>query len=418
MIQNIAQLSINKERTKLLEILDFGLEETRSAKVLESQLKRDGDALLIQDKTFDLGKFKQIIVIAMGKAAGDACKFLETIISDKITKGYCIDVTDKDLQFIEHTTGTHPYPSEKNAAFSNAVVSLVSNLSEDDMVIAIISGGGSSLFCMPFDTECAAGTEIFKRLTSDGAPIEEVNTVRKHLSTVKGGGLAKIAYPATIVSMIFSDVPGDDIGLVASGPTVKDSSTIEDAKNILNKYEIRYEGNFFETPKEDKYFEKVFNFLVCSGKNTLLKMSEKAKELGIQSRIFKSDFQADADEAGKILLENTTPGELLLASGETTVKVRGEGKGGRNQHTVLASLEYLKKGDILISCASDGYDYTDAAGAIGDWDTIEKSQNLHLSVPEYLNNNDSFHFFEKTQDHIQTGRTGINVSDIFLVYKK
>ncbi len=418
MIKNIKELSTNPEREKLLQVLDYGLEQTKSDVVLRSQIKREGDVLIIQEKEFDLKNFKQVIIVALGKAAGDSCKFLEEILKDKITKGYCIDVSDKDLKLIEHTTGTHPYPSEINANFAKSVVSLLSGLKKDDLVIAVISGGGSSLFCMPFDTECEAGVEIFKELTKKGATIEEINTVRKHLSLVKGGGLAKIVYPATLASLIFSDVPGNNIGMIASGPTTKDTTTVQDAKIILKEYDIAYQGELFETPKEDKYFENVFNFLVCSNKNTLQAMLKKANELKIYTKVLDQDLQMDANEAGKFLLSKTKKGELLLAGGETTVKITGKGKGGRNQHTALASLLSLETGDILISCASDGYDYTEAAGAIADQETLKKANKLGLDIKKYLEENDSFNFFQKTKDQIMTGKTGLNVSDIFLAYKK
>ncbi|MBI3671625.1 DUF4147 domain-containing protein [Candidatus Azambacteria bacterium] len=418
MIKNIKELSITPERKILLEILDHGLEQTRSEIVLGAEIKRSGEILTVQKKNFDLSKYERIIITAIGKAAGDACKFLESVLEDKITKGYCIDVSDKELKMIEHTTGTHPYPSEKNAAFSKAVVSILSNLKNTDLVIAVISGGGSSLFCLPYETECEAGVEIFKELTKKGAAIEEINTVRKHLSVVKGGGLAKIAYPATIIGLLFSDVPGNDIGMIASGPTVKDKTTIKEAKNILKEYEINYAGELFETPKEERYFKNVHNFLICSNKTTIIAMLKKAKELGIFAKALGRDIQMDANTTGKFLLENTKPGEILLAGGETTVKIKGSGKGGRNQQVALSTLEMIEDGNIVISCASDGYDYTEAAGAIADGETLKKSKKEKLDIKKYINGNDSFNFFEKTKDQIITGKTGMNVSDIFLAYKK
>ena len=259
--------------------------------------------------------------------------------------------------------------------------------------------------------------QITKQLLKSTATIHEINTVRKHLSLVKGGGLAKIVYPATMISLIFSDVPSNDISFVASGPTVRDKTNIDDAKAILSKYNIKYDGEFFETPKEDKYFENVHNFILCSGKTVLSAMGKKAEEMDIQARVLRSDFEADADQACRILLENANSGELLLATGETTVKIKGKGKGGRNQQLVLSALKYIKEGDVVISCASDGYDYTEAAGAIADSETLKKAKEYNLNIEEYINNNDSFHFFEKTKDQIMTGKTGLNVSDIFLVYK-
>ena len=418
MIKNINELSITEKRKQLLEILDFGLEETKTSHVLGLSLKREGSKFSVQGNEFNLDKYKKILILGIGKASGEGCQVLEKLLHDKIDAGLCIDVQERDFNIIVLTIGTHPNSSEKNFSFTQNAISMFENLAEDDLLITIISGGGSALFCYPYETECIAEVELFKELTKKGANIQEINTIRKHLSLVKGGGLAKIAYPATIISLIFSDVPSNDISFVASGPTVKDSTKVEDARKVLEKYDIPYKGDFFETPKEDKYFKKVHNFLLCSGKTTLNEMLKKAKEMNLPAVIFKSDFQEDADITGKILLENAKGGELLLAAGETIVKIRGDGKGGRNQELALSALNYINEGDIVISCASDGYDNTESAGAIADAETLKKAQEQNLDIQKYLDNNDSFNFFTITKDQIMTGKTGLNVSDIFLVYKK
>ncbi len=416
-IKNFKQIALSKEREMLLDILDFGLQKTKPEVVLKSQIKRVKDTLYIQDLKIDLSKKKSVIVVAIGKMAGNTCAFLEKLLYDKIKKGFCIDVSDKDLKLIKHQTGTHPYPSKINATFSENIVKSVSHLSKDDLVLAVVSGGGSSLFCMPHEVECQKGAEIFKELTKKGANIEEINTVRKHLSLVKGGNLAKYAYPAEVVSLIFSDVPGDDISYIASGPTVKDHTTIQDAKRILKEYDVAYSGKFFETPKDDKYFERVHNILVCSNKIPLFAMQKRAKKHGIIAKILSFDLQGNAETIGKFLMENTEKGELLLAGGETTVKIKGAGKGGRNQHTALATLKYINKHLVFIACASDGYDNTEFAGAIADEITLKHARKKELNIDAYLENNDSFKFFEETGDFIYTGKTDINVSDLFMVYK-
>jgi len=417
MIKNLNELTTTKIRKKILEILDYGLEETRTSTILKNSVKLKGGILTVQKKDFDLSKSKRIFILGIGKASGEACQYLEKLLGKKLAAGWCIDVSKRKFNKIKFTLGSHPHSSKKNFEFTKEVVETFSNLKEDDFVITVISGGGSALFCYPFESECITQVKLFKKLTKKGANIKDINIVRKHLSLVKGGGLAKIIFPAKLISLIFSDVPGDDLTTIASGPSIKDPTNIKDAEKILKKYNIKYEGKFFETPKENKYFKNIFNFLLCSSKTTLKAMQKKAKELKINSKIFKTNFQADADEAGKILLEKTNSGELLLAGGETTVKIKGSGKGGRNQQVVLSALKFLKENELIISCASDGHDYTKAAGAVGDKETIKKTKELGLDPEKFAKNNDSFNFFKKTKDQIITGPTGINVSDIFLIYK-
>lgn len=417
MIKNLNELSVTETRKKLLKILDFGLEESRPSNVLGSIMSLSKDILKIKDKNFDLKKHKRIFVISFGKAGADSARFLEDLLADKITEGVSIDTKESSTEIIKHTIGTHPLSSKTNADFTEYAKSMISDLNEDDLVLVAISGGGSALFSAPYEMEGIVGVQMFKDLTKAGAPINELNIVRKHLSSVKGGNLAKSIYPAKCVTLIFSDVPGNDLSIIASGTTVKDPSTKKDAMNILNKYNINYEGDLFETPKEDKYFENVFNILVSSNRHTLNSMKKKAEEFGINTKILDKDINMDANDLGKFLIEKTKHKELLLAAGETTVKITGSGKGGRNQQSALAALRHIKNEDVIISCASDGYDFTEAAGAIADKIALEKTKKENLEIEEYLKKNDSFNFFEKIKDQIITGKTGLNVSDLFMSYK-
>lgn len=417
MIKNIDKLAVSEERKKLLEILDYGLEMSKTESIIYKSLRLEGDLLYVNNQPFDLSQFKNICVLAVGKSSARSCEALEKILGDRIAMGYCIDVNLADLKAIALVRGQHKDMAKKNFSFSNAVVSVFGQLGEKDLVIAVISGGGSALLCYPYDSEYLIGWRLFKLLTERGARIQEINTVRKHLSLVKGGGLAKIVYPATMIGLIFSDVPGDDMSFVASGPTIKDKTTITDAQAILDKYNIREKVDFIETPKDDKYFRRVYNFLVGSNIIALEAMKQKGNSMNINIRIGKRDFEADADNAAKILLEQAKPYEVLLVGGETTVKIKGSGIGGRNQELCLSALQIIKKGEIIIACASDGYDNSDAAGAIADQITLQKAKNLNLNIKSYLDNNDSFSFFAKTGDQIITGLTGINISDLFLIYK-
>ena len=450
LIRNYENLAITEERKKLFQLIDFGIEETKPEKLIKKSLKITKERLFIQDKVFDLTQFNKIVVLGIGKGSASASLALAEILGNHLTQGMVIDIQkpitsqQSPVSSFRISVGSHPLPTKKNYLFSRDAVSILKKLDKNDLLITVVCGGGSKLFCYPISE--LKGVKLFKYLTARGVNIKEINTVRKHLSLVKGGGLAKIVYPATVIGLIFSDVPGNDISVVASGPTVYDKTTKKDAGRILKKYLCKEEYPRLsasisalvrvlkETPKDEKYFEKVHNFLISSNKSALEKMIEKAKKLGLKARIYKCDLEGEARKAGKILLSKAKKGELILVGGETTVKLKGkpfgrtpaegearqrrQGKGGRNQELVLGALRYLKPGEIIISIASDGWDNTEAAGAIGDQETLKKAKKLNLNINKYLDNNDSFHFFSKTGDLIFTGHTGINVSDLMLVYKK
>ncbi|TSD03567.1 MAG: hypothetical protein Athens071426_204, partial [Parcubacteria group bacterium Athens0714_26] len=255
--------------------------------------------------------------------------------------------------------------------------------------------------------------------------IEKINTVRKHLSLARGGFLAKYIYPAKAVSLIFSDVPGHSIEFVASGPTTKDTTTISDAREVLWKYNTLKDLNIsnldlIETPKHNKYFKNIDNILVVSNEVALRAMADKALKLGFQAEIITNNFSGEARNLGKEFvskLEEKNPKTVLLYGGESTVTVRGDGKGGRNQELALSALRYIKDNQLLVSVASDGRDNCELAGAICDIISRIKVKNLGLSVEKYLENNDSYGFFVKTGDYLLTGDTGSNVSDLIIAIK-
>jgi glycerate-2-kinase len=245
-----------------------------------------------------------------------------------------------------------------------------------------------------------------------------MNTIRKHLSLLKGGGLAKIAYPATVVGLIFSDVPGDAFLNVASGPTYKDETTIADAQKLITENNL---GEFVlnETPKDDKYFENVHNFILVSNKIAVEAMAKKAGELNLEVNIVSTELYDEVDKAlGKIFSSDSS---VVLAAGEPSVTVpKNAGKGGRNLHMGLEAIKMKLVGDdsVFISFASDGMDNSDVAGAIVDKNTIEKVAKLGLDVNDYSARFDSYNFFQKTGDIIMTGPTGANVSDLMILLRK
>jgi len=320
------------------------------------------------------------------------------------------------------------------------VISICSNLTNEDLVICLISGGGSSLFSLPADgislEEKRLATDV---LLKSGANIREINIVRKHISKVKGGQLLNFLKPAKVISLILSDVVGDPLEYIASGPTSPDPSTFKDVYNIVKKYNLisklpkniieRIEkglnGEVAETLKPgDKIFDNVKNIIVSNNIKSLIAMEEKAISLGYNTTILTSYAQGESREVGKFLCaimkqisSYDTPVKkpaCILLGGETTVTVKGKGKGGRNQELVLSVVLNCEgiKNFVFASIGSDGIDgYTDAAGAIADNLLLEEAINSGLKPEEFLENNDSYTFFKRTRNLIFTGPTGTNVND-------
>ncbi len=388
--------------------------------LLSESVRREDNSLFLKNKRVNLDHFERVHLIGFGKGAADVSAILEKVLGDKLTNGRVIDTKPFEFRKIKYTVGTHPLPSKQNIDFTETVLKETEGLSEKDLVLIVICGGGSALFEAPFSLPLKQLAKVSSELINSGADIAEINVVRKHLSKVKGGGLAKHLYPAKIVNLIFSDVPGNDLNVIASGPTVRDRSSIERAKSILKKYKINNaaipESALIELPKEEKYFEKVSSVLMLSNMTALTAMSEAAKEMGYKSVIFSDRIQGDARKLGRRLIEQTPPGKILLAGGETTIKVTGKGKGGRNQALVLACLP-MPDDTLILSFDSDGVDFYYYGGAIGDSETNQKIEKLKLDPSSYLSQDDSFAFFEKTKDGIFTGKLGSNVTDLIMVLK-
>jgi len=265
--------------------------------------------------------------------------------------------------------------------------------------------------------------EVNQMLLQSGATITEMNALRKHLSKVKGGGLAKILSPAKVFSLIFSDVPGNDLSTIASGATIKDDTSVKDAWDVYEKYGLQKlalkEDELTETPKDESVFARVDNVLMLSNLTPLNAMKQKAQDMKIKAEIFSDRFESDASLAGKGLIEKTPEHSILLAGGETTVKVMNpDGKGGRNQELVLSALYELDSQTTIASFDSDGWDNSPVAGAIGDLQTLEKAKGLGLNPHEYLEQNNSLVFFKNLRDAIVTDKLPSNVADLIIVYKK
>ncbi len=439
MITNFKNLARNPLREKALLIAEAGYEAIDIESVISQRIKLKNNKLSIDHgamtrHSVDLKNYKNVFVIGIGKGSALACAGLAKILSRRLTKGLALDIqpphrftrirtrtnTDKKLEIF---TGTHPLPSLQNVKATQEIIKLAKNAGERDLIISFICGGGSALLCSS-KSELNASRTIFKELTKKGANIVELNTVRKHLSEIKGDGLAKIAYPATIISLIVSDVIGNDLSMVASGPTVNDKTTKKDAEKIWQKYQS-YEAKprkikFLEAPKDKKYFQKVKNILFLSNREPILAMVEKAKKLGFKPKIYSLKIQGEAKKSLLPLMKAIKKNSAILAAGETTVKLGNglKGKGGRNTEAILGAIAEISNDLLIMSFASDGRDNTEAAGALADYLTIEKSKKLNLDPQKFLDNHGSFNFFKKTGDLIFTKPKTFNVSDLMIILKQ
>lgn len=428
-IKNFSALALTPARKAALEIIEAGLTAINSAAVIRETVRLENNQLFIKNKKYDLSGVKKLLIVGIGKCALEAGIELEKILSERLTGGIIIDVhqsskVKRQKSKLEIFTGTHPLPSPQNIDITRKIIAQLSVLSEKDFVIFIISGGGSTLLCQPQDLTCHNEADILTFLFQKGATIQEINTVRKHISLARGGWLTKYLYPATGIALIFSDVPGNALEFVASGPTIKDTTTVSDARKIIDKYKIEencgFKCNLLETPKEDRYFEKIENILLVSNQTALTTMKLKATELGFKA-IIKTDILAgEAKTVGQMIVEDLKAASnkiVLLYGGETTVTVTKPGKGGRNQELVLSALLTLEENQLILAIASDGRDNTDFAGAIVDVVTKTKARKLNLEPAQYLEDNNSYNFFRQTGDFILTGDTGINVSDLVIAIK-
>jgi glycerate-2-kinase len=425
-IQNFDALNQNDLRRDALAIAEAGYEAINVGNALKQKLRIENNELKIEDKKYSLAD-RRIFFVGVGKCAFHAAKAAEELLGDFITSGIALGISSGEevkLKKIEMITGTHPLPSEVNVNATKRIIEFLSNLREDDLVIFIISGGGSTLLCLPpegmtYENE----VNIFKELTAHGAPIQELNTVRKHISLARGGGLACAAYPAEVLSLVISDVPGNDMKFISSGPTVLDTSTISDAKAVLEKYGVADSKNIslIETPKEEKYFKRVTNILFLSSRDALVAMLGEALRLGYKTEIVNEQFSGEARDLGKSVAEklnSATPKNALLYAGESTVTVgKSSGKGGRNQEMTLAALQNIRDGELVLPFASDGHDNTEYAGAIADSTTFAHANSHNLSISEYLNAHNSYNFFSTTGDALITGYTESNVSDLIVALK-
>ncbi len=420
-IKNYSSLNTSAQRKIVLDFIEEGLNAIQPQNIINKEVNLENNILYLNGQSFDLNKFENVYLLGFGKGSGKISQLIENKLEDKLTKGYVIDTVETEFKKIKFTLGTHPLPSQVNLDFTKQVIEEFSNLTSKDLVLVIICGGGSVMFESPISIDLNKLIEINQKLLESGANILEMNTLRKHLSKVKGGGLVEILNPAKIISLIFSDVLGNDLSFIASGPTVLDKTTTSDALAIYEKYNLDLNLNnqdLAETPKDEKIFNNTTNILMLSNLTALNAIQKKAEELNIKVNIFSDKFSDDANNAAEKLINETKPNSLLIAGGETTLHVTNpNGKGGRNQATVLAGLFKLPEKTIIASFDSDGWDNSEVCGAIGDNLSLEKAKSLGINPHDLLMQNNSLVFFENIGDAIITDKLPSNVSDLFLVYR-
>ncbi len=419
LIRNYRRLATTGLRRDALAVLEAGLRAIDTKAAVERVCRRTGSKLSVDGRVWNLNDYDHVYVIAIGKAAADAGLALEKLLGDRIADGIALDVKKVRLKRIKSVAGSHPLPSVENMRATGEIMAILKHVDSRDLGIAVVSGGGSALLCWPFELKRQELVRITETMMKKGASIQEINTVRKHLSEIQGGQFARLAHPATVIGLVFSDVPGDGLEVVASGPTVMDPTTVADAREIIEKYDLMRacrlpSCELRETPKDPVYFERVTNVLVISNGAALSAMEAEARRRGYAVRVHSRALRGEARAVGAELAGLPVPGEMVLAAGETTVVVKGSGRGGRNQEVALGALDGIPDDGLALSCASDGIDNTPAAGAVADAVTRRAAARKRLDPAKALAENDSYAFFKAAGQHIITGVTGANVSDLML----
>ena len=414
LIRNFDTLATTPERRAILEIAEAGYRSIQADTVLSETLQLNDTVLTVHGHVYDLAKYKRVLVVGFGKMSCAATAAVERVLRGKISAGVVIDVQSAVCEIADVYTGTHPHPSPENVAFTEKLLNLTKDVTKEDLVIVLVSGGGSSLLCYPL-TECDQGALLYEDLKKSGATIEEMNLVRKHISLVKGGGLAQYLYPATVLGLIFCDIPGEHYEEVASGPTYFDQSTVHDAQTILDRYHL--EGYVLnETPKDRHLFEVITNIPIVSSQHALDAMRGTAEQLGYSFVDIGTSYFDEAASFANLLLAKRAPKTVVVAAGEPSLKVtKSGGKGGRCQYVALSALEHVPSGDVFMACASDGIDNSDSAGALADAQVLARAREQGISISEALDSFDTYSFFEKTGDLLMTGPLESNVSDFFIL---
>jgi glycerate-2-kinase len=435
LIANGQTSELKRKREDVLKILTSAIDAVNPYNAVKKVF--DKDKLVFESEEIDLTSFENIYVVGFGKAsvgmARAVCDFT------KISSGVVV-TNDSEAKlendYIDVVVGGHPLPNIGSIKGAEQILDIVRLCGKNDLLIVLISGGGSALLCKP-----RVGLKDLQKTTDlllrSGADIYEINTIRKHISHVKGGQLAKYA-KGVVVSLVISDIVGDPLESISSGPTCADSTTFSDAKKVLEKYDLwdmiptkirnvieeGVSGSIDETPKrENPIFRYVFNYIVANNNIACNAAEEKAKKIGYQTMILTTSLTGEARDIGRYLVDKADKYRkeekdfVFISGGETTVTIKGDGRGGRNQELVLGAVRSIAEGDIVLaSFATDGVDgKSDAAGAIIDGFTLSRGKQKDLDPNDFLKENNSYEFFKNLDDLFMTGPSGTNVMDIQVI---
>jgi hydroxypyruvate reductase len=420
---------LNDRRRDALRIFRAALKAADPYRAVLARFSCDGKSIKYGRARFRLSDFDRIQVIGAGKGGASMARAVEKVLGSRVAGGL-VNVPDgpvPKLRWVELNPCGHPIPDARGAEGAQRILDIAHSAGARDLLICVISGGASAMLPAPAPPLTLADKQdITRRLLFAGATIHELNVVRKHLSVIKGGQLAAAAWPATVLTLALSDVVGDDPSVIGSGPTAPNESTREDAERILGKYRIPIPSALHDTPKpRDPVLARAHYEFVGSNRQAIAAAAAEARGLGYRTMVLSTTIEGEAREtagmhaaiAREVLMSGqpARPPLCLLSGGETTVTVRGDGMGGRNQEFVLAAaLEMRAQGPVtILSAGTDGIDGpTDAAGAVADSTTLAKATLAGLNAREFLDNNDSYRFFEALKALIKTGPTGTNVMDV------
>jgi len=438
-------MNSNRLKENVLEIYDEALKAADPITCVKDHVNIDGNTFHVDTRKYNLDQFGSIFVIAFGKAASAMAKAIEDMLGKRINDGIVVSNTPPQVKLsrMRFYLTNQPVPDNRSLRAASEVLKLLEKAGKEDLVIFLISGGGSALLAMP-----ASGISLEDKqkatlmLLNSGVDKYGLNAVRKHISQIKGGGLLKKALPSHVVTLILSNVVGDKLDAIASGPTVPDPTTFEDACRVIEALGLEHRippqvmvhleeggrGNIHETLKEGEFDpNRVQTIIVGNNFKSLIAAEKKAREFGFNTFLLSSQISGEAREVAKVVAAIAfdverfdTPVKrpaCIIYGGETTVTVKGSGKGGRNTETALSfSMEIMGHEIVGLFCGTDGIDGpTDATGAICDGDTRVVARKMNLSARELLSQNDSYRFFKGLGSLVKTGPTGTNVMDIGIV---
>ncbi|MEA3338823.1 MAG: glycerate kinase [Chloroflexota bacterium] len=441
-------------RAAAYKLQQAALDAVEPAAAVRRHVHRESNTLTVASRRYDLRDYERVFVIGGGKAAAPMLAAITEILDDRLTEAAVVTKyghTTPKFQFPNSVCSCgagdpipnpqiieagHPVPDENSVRGAQAIARLAQRATERDLVICLISGGASALLTLPApgltlpDLQALTGA-----LLRSGATINEINTVRKHCSRIKGGNLARLVAPAALITLVLSDVIGDPLDVIASGPTVPDPTTAADARAVMERYKnprgfLKPLGfELHETPKPgDPIFENVQHVIVGSNRLAALAAVKRARRMGFNALLLSTYVEGEAREVARVAAalakgirahnDPLPPPACLVWGGETTVTIRGEGKGGRNQELALSAALALDgwSGVLLMALATDGTDGpTDGAGAVVTGETMARARALGLDARSALADNDSYHFFDELGNLLHTGPTGTNVNDLLFV---